>query len=60
MRWRNRVDLSLWQHRIPVTNVRSDLVLFDHSFLVLAAVAEAMLTPHNRGMATRLVAGVRF
>jgi hypothetical protein len=60
VRWRNRVDVSLWQHKIPVTNVRSDLVLFDHSFLVVAAVVEAMITPHNHGVATRLVAGVRF
>ena len=60
VRWRNRVDLSLWQHKVPVMNLRSDLVLLDYSVFVLAAVVEAMITPKNRGAATRLVAGIRF
>jgi hypothetical protein len=60
VRWRNRIDLTLWQHRVPVMNLRSDLVFFDHSVFVLAAVAEAMVTRQNHGFATRLVAGIRF
>jgi hypothetical protein len=60
VRWRNRIDLTLWQHRVPVMNLRSDLVLIDYSVFVLAAQAEAMITPHNHGLATFLVAGIRF